>query len=346
MAQELAMLDELHRQGLIKEEEFQKLRKKIRENGEEKQQKEERNGFIGQPDEVSASVVRLMDAMTILNQKIKDGETSWQDYAAVAVTSIQMVSAILSSVSQLMQANQSAEEAKVTERYDAEIEKAGENSKQGKKLEEEKQKELAKIKNKYNKKMQAVEMAQAIAQTSMAAIAAYASAAAIPVTGWIMAPIAAAAAIAAGAMQIAAIKKQHEAQAAGFYEGGFTGGTHYRRVAGEVHEGEFVANHLAVQNPYLLPIFQLIGQAERTNTGVSLTADDVGPSNGAPAATAAAITGGTTTVQVVRGEEDVAAIRKLNEQLDEGIPCYVVLDGPDGFDHQYKRFKKLKDREG
>ena len=346
MAQELAMLDELHRQGLIKEEEFQKLRKKIRENGEEKQQKEERNGFIGQPDEVSASVVRLMDAMTILNQKIKDGETSWQDYAAVAVTSIQMVSAILSSVSQLMQANQSAEEAKVTERYDAEIEKAGENSKQGKKLEEEKQKELAKIKNKYNKKMQAVEMAQAIAQTSMAAIAAYASAAAIPVTGWIMAPIAAAAAIAAGAMQIAAIKKQHEAQAAGFYEGGFTGGTHYRRVAGEVHEGEFVANHLAVQNPNLLPIFQLIDQAQRNNTVGSLTADDVGRSIGAPAATAAAITGGTTTVQVVRGEEDVAAIRKLNEQLDEGIPCYVVLDGPDGFDHQYKRFKKLKDREG
>lgn len=347
MAQELAILDELHRQGLIKEEEYQKMRKKIQEKGEEKKQKEERNEFINAPtDEVSASVVRLMEAMTALDQKIKDGEASWQDYAAVAVTSIQMVSGILSSASQLMQANQSAEEAKVTARYDTEIEKAGENSKQGKKLEEQKQKELSRIKNKYNKKMQAVEMAQAIAQTSMAAIAAYASAAAIPVTGWVMAPIAAAAAIAAGAMQIAAIKKQHEAQAAGYYEGGFTGGRDYRRVAGEVHEGEFVANHLAVNNPNLLPLFQLIDQAQSNNTVGSLTADDVGRAIGAPAATAAAITGGTTAVQVMRGEEETAAIRKLNEQLDEGIPCYVVLDGPDGFDRQYKRFKQLKDREG
>lgn len=282
-----------------------------------------------------------MEAFAALDQKIKDGEATWQDYAAVAVTSIQLVSGILSSVSQLMQANQDAEEAKVTARYDAEIEKAGENTKQGKKLEEQKQKELAKIKNKYNKKMMAVEIAQAIAQTSMAAIAAYASAAAIPVTGWVMAPIAAAAAIAAGAIQIAAIKKQHEAQAAGYYEGGFTGGHNYRRVAGEVHEGEFVANHLAVQNPNLLPFFQLIDQAQRNNTVASLTAEDVGMAVGAQAMTAAAVTGGTT-VQLMRDEREAAAIEKLNEELEKGIPAYVVIDE---FDRKYKHYKQLTDRD-
>lgn len=345
-AQELAILDELLRQKLIKEEEYQKLKKKIQEKGEDKQQKEEQNEFLSTPtDDISAPLIRLMEAFTALNQKIKDGEATWQDYAAVAVTSIQLVSGILSSVSQLMQANQEAEEAKVTARYDAEIEKAGENTKQGKKLEEQKQKELAKIKNKYNKKMMAVEIAQAIAQTSMAAIAAYASAAAIPVTGWVMAPIAAAAAIAAGAMQIAAIKKQHEAQATGYYEGGFTGGSRYRRVAGEVHEGEFVANHLAVQNPDLLPFFQLIDHAQRTNTVGSLTAEDVGMVVGAQTAAATAITGGNTTVQLKRDERDTAAIEELNRQLEQGIPAYVVLDGPDGFDRKYNHYKQLTKRE-
>jgi len=345
-AQELAILDELLRQKLIKEEEYQKLKKKIQEKGEDKQQKEEQNEFLGTPtDDISAPLIRLMEAFTALNQKIKDGEATWQDYAAVAVTSIQLVSGILSSVSQLMQANQEAEEAKVTARYDAEIEKAGENTKQGKKLEEQKQKELAKIKNRYNKKMMAVEIAQAIAQTSMAAIAAYASAAAIPVTGWIMAPIAAAAAIAAGAMQIAAIKKQHEAQQTGYYEGGFTGGSRYRRVAGEVHEGEFVANHLAVQNPDLLPFFQLIDHAQRTNTVGSLTAEDVGMVVGAQTAAATAITGGNTTVQLKRDERDTAAIEELNRQLEQGIPAYVVLDGPDGFDRKYNHYKQLTKRE-
>lgn len=51
-----------------------------------------------------------------------------------------------------------------------------------------------------------VELAQAVAQTAMNAIMAYGSVVRIPIVGPIMAPIAAAAAIAAGAIQIAAIK--------------------------------------------------------------------------------------------------------------------------------------------
>lgn len=51
-----------------------------------------------------------------------------------------------------------------------------------------------------------IEIAQAIASTAMAAINAYSSAAAIKGVGWIMAPIAAGLATAAGMMQIATIK--------------------------------------------------------------------------------------------------------------------------------------------
>lgn len=352
-AQELAILDELLRQKLIKEEEYQKLKKKIQEKGEDKQQKEEQNEFLSTPtDNISAPLIRLMEAFTALNQKIKDGEATWQDYAAVAVTSIQLVSGILSSVSQLMQANQDAEIAKVEKKYDAEIEAAGANTAKGKKLEEQKQKEVAAIKTKYSKKQMKIEIAQALAQTAMAAINAYSSAAAIPVTGWIMAPIAAAAAVAAGMLQIAAIKKQHEAQQTGYYEGGFTGGSRYRRVAGEVHEGEFVANHLAVKNPQILPALRLIDQAQRNNTISSLTAADVSEALGyAPRSrgSAAPARGGTDfvtddavwTAVTATMERTTDTLDSLNRLMDDGLDCRVTLDGPQGLDRQQRKYEKL-----
>ena len=55
-------------------------------------------------------------------------------------------------------------------------------------------------------------------QTATAALNAYSSAAAIPVVGYIIAPIAAAMAVAAGAMQVAAIKKQQASQAQDEYQ--------------------------------------------------------------------------------------------------------------------------------
>ncbi len=56
-----------------------------------------------------------------------------------------------------------------------------------------------------------MQVIQAAAQTATAALNAYSSAAAIPVVGYIIAPIAAAMAFAAGMMQVAAIKKQQQA---------------------------------------------------------------------------------------------------------------------------------------
>ena len=43
----------------------------------------------------------------------------------------------------------------------------------------------------------------------------------------------------------------------------------------QVHEGEFVANHAAVNNPQLLPALRLIDMAQRNNTVGSLTALDL-----------------------------------------------------------------------
>lgn len=271
----------------------------------------------------------------------------FDNFQNMAAASFSAVNAIMSSASQLFQAQQQEEEAKVTAKYDAEIKAAGQNSARGKQLEEKKQKDLAKIKNKYNKKMMAVEIAQAVAQTAMNALQAYGSVVKIPVVGPALAVAAAAAATAAGMIQIATIKKQHAAQSEGYYEGGFTGGNRWRRTAGVVHEGEFVANHEAVRNPNVLPVLQLIDHAQRTNRIAQLTATDVSRAIAAPLATSAntAATASVAALQVADGGANGATnevLTRLTEQIDQGIKAVVVIDGPDGLDRQWSNYNKMK----
>lgn len=198
------------------------------------------------------------------------------------------INGILSASSSYAQACSDLEQAKISKNYEKQIAAAGNNSKKKKKLEEKRDKELAAAKSKANKKAMKIEIAQAIASTAMAAINAYSSAAAIKGTGWLLAPIAAGMATAAGMLQIATIKKQHQAEAAGYYEGGYTGGNRYRKEAGVVHEGEFVANHNAVNNSSIRPALDLIDRAQRTNTVGSLTADDITRSLGQGSSTVVA----------------------------------------------------------
>ena len=339
---EMAFADKLHEKGLLSEEEYQKAKAEI-----EKKYSKDQATDLGRPaDAMSQSVIGVAEALKNLHDKLEDGKASWRDYAAAGMAAMQTVMACMQSASQLMQANLSLEEAKITKRYDREIEAAGSNTAKGKKLEEQKQKEIAKIKTKYNKKQMAIEVAQAVAQTAMNAIMAYGSVVKIPVVGPALAVAAAAAATAAGMIQIATIKKQHAAEAAGYYEGGFTGGNSYRRTAGIVHEGEFVANHQAVNNPNVLPILRLIDHAQRTNRIASLTAADVSRAIAAPMATSAntGATASAPALQVVDKSSAATAdtLQRLNEQLDKGIKATVVIDGPDGFARQWRNYNKMK----
>lgn len=267
----------------------------------------------------------------ITNDKM--GQTVMIAQAAYAV-----MGSLIQGVSQLAQASYEADAAKVTARYDAEIKAVGESTTRGKLLEQKKQKELAEMKTKANKRAMSMQMAQALAQIPITAMTAYNSAAATPIVGPVLAPIAVAAAVAAGMIQVATIKKQHEAQSSGYYVGGFTGGTSYRREAGIVHEGEFVANHHAVNNSQLLPVLRLIDHAQRTNTVASLTAEDV--SRSLPVTTATA----PTSVPVVVSQSDprtTDAIEQLNRSLAQGITATVSLSGPDGFERQWKRYQGM-----
>lgn len=251
---------------------------------------------------------------------------------------------ILSSASAYAQACSDLEQAKISKNYEKQIAAAGNNSKKKKKLEEKRDKELAAAKSKANRKSMKIEIAQAIASTAMAAINAYSSAASIPVTGWVMAPIAAGMATAAGMLQIATIKKQHQAEAAGYYEGGYTGGNRYRKEAGVVHEGEFVANHNAVNNSSIRPALDLIDRAQRSNTVGSLTADDITRSLGQGSSTVVApiVNVSNDNTEVRQSLDGVnSAVTRLNENIERGIKADVSIAGRDGIDRKLNEYHRM-----
>ena len=254
------------------------------------------------------------------------------------------VVAVYNGINNYAKACSDYEVAVVEKNYDKQIEAAGNNEKKRKKLEEKKQKEIAAIKSKANKRAMKIEIAQALASTAMGAINAYTSAAGVPLIGYILAPIAAAAAVAAGMLQIATIKKQHQTEEMGYYSGGFTGGKRYQKEAGVVHEGEFVANHQAVNNPNVLPFLNFLDQAQRNNTVGSLTAEDVSRSMGAGTSQMLA-----PIVNVnVDNDRLNNSIDRINEnqdrlasQLEQGIGVDIPIDGENGLYRRLKRYEDL-----
>lgn len=268
----------------------------------------EANGVISHQEAMAAMGQATADMVDQMGQKFQ--------------MAYEAITPIMSAMSSYYAAQSDYEQKVTQQKYDRMIKHAGKNARLARRLEDKKQKELAKIKTKYARKEANMQVAQAIAQTALGAVSAYASVMrGIPApANLVMAPIAAGLAIAAGAIQIATIKKQQQAQEAGYYEGGFTGGSDYRRKAGIVHQGEFVANHRAVNNAQLLPALQLIDRAQRNNTIGMLTASDVSQSLGTGTTVVSA-----PTVNVRTDNAELSGvIGKMNETLDR---MGALLDG-------------------
>ncbi len=183
-------------------------------------------------------------------------------------------------------------------------------------------------------------MAQAVAQTATAALNAYSSTAAIPVVGYIIAPIAAAMAVAAGAMQVAAIKKQQQAsQAQGYGEGGFTRKGRADEVAGVVHAGEWVASQKLVASPVARPLIEALDYAQRTRTNTigSLRSADVSRSITAPMALAQ-----SQPQVIVQESKDLReTIARLNERLDEPFVTVNTVTGDKGIKQAQDEYQRL-----
>lgn len=387
-------LDNLYKQGLIKEEEYQQMKLEITKqfaaqraqidaddhgagsaqlkiNDKSSEMVNSARAAAGESQQTSNATLggyfssqisnyqNTMEKLKELYGNDKQNHAAYMQAKAQVTTNfldnmVQQTSAaynginnILSSASAYAQACSDLEQAKISKNYEKQIAAAGNNSKKKKKLEEKRDKELAAAKSKANRKSMKIEIAQAIASTAMAAINAYSSAASIPVTGWVMAPIAAGMATAAGMLQIATIKKQHQAEAAGYYEGGYTGGTRYRKQAGIVHEGEFVANHNAVNNTSIRPALDLIDKAQKSNTVGSLTAEDISRALGAggnASVVAPVVNVSNDNTEVRQSLDGVnSAVSRLNQTLEDGIDVELPIAGRRGIYRRLKDYQKILD---
>lgn len=177
------------------------------------------------------------------------------------------MSSIFQSVMEMSQIECEMQVSLIERRYKQEISYAEGNSYKVKKLEKQRDKEIAKEKRKAAEKTYTLQVLMAIATTAQNAVTAYGNGLQIGgLAGLILAPIAAAMATAAGMVQIAVIKKQKEAaMSAEYAEGGFTPDGPKKKVVGVVHAGEWVASQKLVKSPVARPLLEALEVAQRRN---------------------------------------------------------------------------------
>ena len=294
-------------------------------------------------------------------EKANDKLASWlESDAGKAVTQsfstvMSGMGEIFSGVSSLVQAELEKETAAIESRYSAEISAAEGNNYKVAKLEKQKQAEIAKAKNAANKKMFAMQVIQAVAQTAQNALSAYGSAAAIPLVGYILAPIAAAMAVAAGVIQIASIKKQQQAsEAQGYASGGFTPMGRVDEEVGVVHAGEWVASQKLLASPVARPLINALDYAQKTNTIGSLRAEDVSrtiSSSVVPVSQSVqpvVIQSPTDSVATAALAQSAAALQKyektmslLNKRLNEPFVTVNTVTGDTGIKQAQDEYSAL-----
>ena len=297
-----------------------------------------------------------LDAAMGIRQEKAEEQRKWEDMdteervskvAQAASKAWEAISPIFQASSQLVQANLAAEEAKINERYDAEIKAAEGNDARIKQLEEQRDAELAKARTEANKKAMAIQIAQAMATTAVGIINAWASAMQMPP---LIAPIYGAAMTALmtaqAAIQIAAIKKQQQAQAAGYLSGGYTAAApDDRREVGVVHANEFVANAAAVRNPAVRPMLDLIDHAQRRGIVARITPSDIAAAAGArlayaPAAAAAVPAPATAAGGDALTGKMLDTLRRIDRRMERPLTAYTYVTGKGGS----QQAQRLNDR--
>lgn len=260
--------------GLINEEEYETALQRI--------ENDLRKSLISPLQDCKSEWVSLMFTMTEswaeFANALKDPDGDPLNALANAITATAgVVTAVMSSITEFQRAEYEIQAAEVKKRYDAEIDAAEGNSYRTRKLEKEREKELEKLKKEQSQKQFALQVIATIAQTAANAVQAYSAGLSIGgPAGLIMAPIAAAMAVAQGAIQIALIKKQQQAAAAqGYSKGGFTPAGPRDKEVGVVHAGEWVASQKLLANPRARSMINALDYVQRTNTVGSLNADDV-----------------------------------------------------------------------
>jgi TP901 family phage tail tape measure protein len=257
------------------------------------------------------------------------------------------VSSMYDSLNKLWEAEEQMKLAKLEQRYDREISMAEGNAYKIKELEKKKAREQAQIRAEAQKRQFAQQVLSAIAQTATAAINAYSSAAAIPVVGHVLAPIAAAMATAAGLMQVAVIKQQQTlSNAQGYSKGGFTPDGPADKPVGIVHAGEWVASQKLLKNPATRPAIEALDFAQRNNTFGSISQEDVTRHVTAPVVIAQASSDGSMERAIIAMsavmEQYQETMQRLGSRLDEPFVTVATVSGDKGIKQAQDEYQRLQ----
>lgn len=260
------------------------------------------------------------------------------------------ISSLANSAATFVQAAQSREEQAIEKKYKYKLILAEGDNETTEALEEQKEAELLAVRKKYADKAFAMNVLAITADTAVAAMRAYSAMAGIPIVGPALGIAAAAAAVIAGAAQIAVANQQRE-QAAQMWNGGFTGdgGKYEKKRLIQTHGGEFVANKQTVQ--ILRPVFDIMDYAQRTGNVAALTGPDMaralGTPTGSPGSTPAGspvVVGQTasTNPDIIRTlERNTQIMALLKKKLEDPFVGEVYIDGPRGVKQSMTDYDKL-----
>lgn len=347
MQKDMEVVESLYAQGLISKKQYEEAKARIERTYNKKSLDAVRRFGSTQTNQL----LDIYEAWKNFFDSTEEDGGNWATrLAALASSVFAVMNAGMQQASEYMQACADVETAKIEKKYDREIELAEGNSYKVKKAEKKKEQEIAKIKSETARKQFAMQVIQAVAQTATNALNAYGSAAAIPVVGHILAPIAAAMAVAAGMLQIATIKKQQQAsEAQGYMSGGFTPDGQPDEVAGVVHAGEWVASQKLVKSPQTRPLIEALDYAQRNNTIGSITHSDVSRSITAPmmiaaqpqSTTAPAVTNIYTSEGERSNDKIVAVLDRLDSRLNEPFVTVNTVTGDHGIQRAQDEYDKL-----
>lgn len=271
------------------------------------------------------------------------GEGTWEKYGEMLKSMYSSIASVFDSLSKMAEAESELRMARLEKYYEREISMAEGNAYMVKQIERKKQKEEAKLKAEATKRQFAQQVIAAVAETALAAIRAYATA---PAPTMIWGPIAAAMAVAAGGIQIAAIKKQQAASLAqGYSRGGFTPDGRPDQPVGIVHAGEWVASQKLLKNPQTRAAIEALDYAQRTNTVGRLSPADVSRSVTAPTIIAGAAGDGsmqrTMEAMVAVMARYGETMEQLGDRLNEPFVTVNTVEGDMGTKRAQDDYQKM-----
>lgn len=333
------LIDEVYKQELAKAGENEQKRADIEKRHAEalkKLHKEIYGDLEKEAESLEDWIGRLLDKIF--------GEGTWEKYGDMLKSMYSSIASMFDGLSKIAEAESEIRLARLEKYYEREISMAEGNAYKVKQIERKKQKEEAKLKAEASKKQFAQQVISAVAETALAAINAYASASKV---SWILGPIAAAMAVAAGGIQIAAIKKQQAASLAqGYSSGGFTPAGRPDQPVGIVHAGEWVASQKLLKNPQTRAAIEALDYAQRNNTVGRITSADVSRSVTAPSIIAGAASDGTMQRVIVAVADALGqyhvTMKKLGDRLNEPFVTVNTVTGDTGIKQAQDEYQRLQ----